>query len=77
MGSYELNFKIPLSALYFHIKLNTGSTVAYESEQFPGLIYHYHYLLPNKEGDDENSKNPNIIFLIFHSGKIVFSHAKK
>ena len=75
VGSYDMNFEIPLSALYFHIKLNTGSTVAYEPEQFPGLIYHY--LLPNKEDDDENSKNPNIVFLIFHSGKIVIAGAKK
>ena len=75
VGSYDLKFKILLSALYFHIKSNTGSTVAYEPEVFPGLIYHY--LLPNKDGDDENSKNPNIVFLIFHSGKIVIAGAKK
>ena len=47
-------------------------TVFYETELFPGLIYHY--LDKNIENGESKA---NIVFLIFNSGKMVITGAKK
>ena len=79
VGSCNLNFRLPLSRLGNHIMKYMNSTsvkhVAYLPDLFPGLIYHY--LTPRNSGDGENGNSPNIVFLIFNSGKIVITGAKK
>lgn len=70
VGSCDVNFKINLRKLYnYMIKYN--GKVTYETELFPGLIYHY--LDKNEKNGD---KKANIVFLIFKSGKMVISGAK-
>ena len=42
---------------------------------FPGLIYYY--ISPNTNTDNKDEKKPNIVFLMFSSGNIVITGAKK
>ena len=71
VGSCDVHFKIDLRNLYNYMVIY-DRTVYYETELFPGLIYHYL---------DKNIKNgepkANIVFLIFKSGKMVITGAKK
>ena len=66
VGSADSKFKISLMKLYIHLikKINSKgkSFVAYEPEQFPGLIY--------------RMIEPNIVLLIFVSGKLVLTGGK-
>lgn len=71
VGSCNVKFKIPLIQLSNYIVSKGGkSRVYFEPEIFPGLIYRY-----IGEKDQENS--PNIVFLIFNSGKMVIAGAKE
>lgn len=71
-GTCNVNFKIPLLKLYILIKKELkNSKFAFEPDNFPGLIYHY---LEDKNMHEEKS---NIVFLIFASGKVVITGAKK
>ena len=66
VGSVDSKFKIALFKLYIylikHINCNDKSFVSYEPEHFPGLIY--------------RMIEPNIVILIFYSGKLVLTGAK-
>ena len=66
VGSADATFKISLMKLYIHLIKKTNykgkSFVAYEPEQFPGLIY--------------RMMEPNIVLLIFVSGKLVLTGGK-
>ena len=66
VGSADATFKISLMKLYIHLIKKTNykgkSFVAYEPEQFPGLIY--------------RMIEPNIVLLIFVSGKLVLTGGK-
>ena len=66
VGSADSKFKISLMQLYIHLIKKTNSKgksfVAYEPEQFPGLIY--------------RMIEPNIVLLIFVSGKLVLTGGK-
>ena len=74
VGSSNVNFKIPLMKLYIHMK-KYNCKVIYEPECFPGLIYRY---LDEEEKNEENKDQKlNIVFLIFASGKMVITGAKK
>lgn len=70
VGSCDVKFNIQLRELHNYM-IFYNAKVAYETELFPGLIYHY---LGNKE--EKGEKKANIVFLIFKSGKIVISGAK-
>jgi transcription initiation factor TFIID TATA-box-binding protein len=67
VGSADIKAQISLTRLYIHLMKKTlykgKSCVAYEPEQFPGLIY--------------RMIDPNIVILIFASGKIVLTGGKK
>ena len=67
VGSADIKAQISLTRLYIHLMKKTlykgKSCVAYEPEQFPGLIY--------------RMIEPNIVILIFASGKIVLTGGKK
>ena len=67
VGSADIKDQISLTRLYMHLIKKTlykgKSCVAYEPEQFPGLIY--------------RMIDPNIVILIFSSGKIVLTGGKK
>ena len=67
VGSVDAKFKISLIKLYIHLIKNNNykgkSFVAYEPEQFPGLIY--------------RMIEPNIVLLIFVSGKLVLTGGKE
>lgn len=74
VGSCNVGFTIPLMKLYYHMK-KYKCRVTYEPEIFPGLIYRY---LGKEDKNDENGEqNLNIVFLIFASGKMVITGAKK
>ena len=66
VGSVDTKFKISLINLYIHLIKNIKSKgkcfVAYEPEQFPGLIY--------------RMIEPSIVLLIFVSGKLVLTGGK-
>jgi transcription initiation factor TFIID TATA-box-binding protein len=66
VGSVDIKFQISLMKLYMHLIKNSywrgKNYVAYEPEQFPGLIY--------------RMIEPNIVLLIFVSGKIVLTGGK-
>ena len=66
VGSADVKFQIFLTKLYIHLLKNSSfknkTIVAYEPEQFPGLIY--------------RMIEPNIVLLIFVSGKIVLTGGK-
>ena len=66
VGSADVKFQISLMKLYCYLLKNTSiknkTLVAYEPEQFPGLIY--------------RMIEPNIVVLIFVSGKIVLTGGK-
>ncbi len=66
VGSCDIKFQIALMKLYFHIIKKSSprirQIIAYEPEQFPGLIY--------------RMIDPNILLLIFASGKIVIAGGK-
>ena len=66
VGSADVKFQISLMKLYCYLLKNTSiknkTLVAYEPEQFPGLIY--------------SMIEPNIVVLIFVSGKIVLTGGK-
>ncbi len=66
VGSADVKFQISLMKLYMYLLKNTSSKgqkyVAYEPEQFPGLIY--------------RMAEPRIVLLIFVSGKIVLTGGK-
>ena len=66
VGSADVKFPISLMKLYMHLLKNNKSKnmnlVAYEPEQFPGLIY--------------KMIEPNIVLLIFNSGKLVLTGGK-
>lgn len=72
VSSCRLDFEIPLVRLYIHMKKYLpNSTVNYEPELFPGLIYRY----MNKKKENDN-QSLNIVYLIFKSGNIVIAGAK-
>jgi transcription initiation factor TFIID TATA-box-binding protein len=71
VGSCDVHFKIDLRNLYNYMVIY-DRTVYYETELFPGLIYHY--LDKNIENGEPKA---NIVFLIFKSGKMVITGAKK
>ena len=75
VGSCDVKFQINLIRLNNNInRFVKSSRVAFEPEIFPGLIY---WLIPDKSLNNENNeKPPNIVFLIFASGKIVISGGK-
>jgi transcription initiation factor TFIID TATA-box-binding protein len=75
VGSCDVRFQINLFILSNNIKrFVKSSRVTFEPEIFPGLIY---WLIPDKSPNNENNeKPPNIVFLVFASGKIVISGAK-
>ena len=75
VGSCDAKFQINLIRLNNNInRFVKSSRVAFEPEIFPGLIY---WLIPDKSLNNENNeKPPNIVFLIFASGKIVISGGK-
>lgn len=66
VGSCDVKFQISLTKLYFHIikksSHNIRQVIVYEPEQFPGLIY--------------RMIDPNILLLIFTSGKIILAGGK-
>ena len=66
VGSADAKFPISLMKLYIYLIKNNHSKgkrlVAYEPEQFPGLIY--------------RMIDPNIVLLIFVSGKVVLTGGK-
>ena len=66
VGSVDAKFKISLIKLYIYLIKNNNykgkSFVVYEPEQFPGLIY--------------RMIEPNIVLLIFVSGKLVLTGGK-
>jgi len=67
VGSCDVKFQIALMKLYIHIIKKSSSSrirqiIIYEPEQFPGLIY--------------RMIDPNILLLIFSSGKIVITGGK-
>ena len=67
VGSADTKSQLSLTKLYIHlmkkIMYKGRSCVAYEPEQFPGLIY--------------RMIEPNIVILIFSSGKLVITGGKK
>ena len=67
VGSADVKHQLSLINLYMHLIKRTlykgKNCVAYEPEQFPGLIY--------------RMIEPNIVLLIFSSGKIVLTGGKK
>ena len=75
VASCDVKFKIPLFRLNFHmLKYLNEKCVSYEPELFPGLIYHCF----NKRKENENNEEKsNIVYLVFSSGKIVITGAKK
>lgn len=73
VGSCSLNFKIPLGCLYVEMR-RRFLRVYYEPEVFPGLIYYY---MNSNNNDEQNDERANIVFLIFNSGNIVITGAKK
>ena len=75
VGSCDVGFQINLIQLDIFIKTFVkSSSVAYEPELFPGLIYRY---IPDKSPNNEkNEKTPNIVFLIFNSGKMIITGGK-
>ena len=75
VSSCDVKFKIPLLKLYLHILKYLGKKyVFFESEIFPGLIYH---CVDNYKKNEDNTEKSNIVFLVFTSGKIVIAGAKK
>ena len=66
VGSVDIKFQLSLMRLYMHLIKNSyckgKNYVVYEPEQFPGLIY--------------RMIEPNIVLLIFVSGKIVLTGGK-
>ena len=66
VGSVDIKFQLSLMSLYIHLIKNSycrgKNYVVYEPEQFPGLIY--------------RMIEPNIVLLIFVSGKIVLTGGK-
>ena len=66
VGSADVKFQISLMKLYMHLlknnKCKNMNLVAYEPEQFPGLIY--------------RMIEPKIVLLIFNSGKLVLTGGK-
>jgi transcription initiation factor TFIID TATA-box-binding protein len=77
VGTFKLKYKLPLQKILNHInKVEKKPNIAhYEPQIFPGLIYHY--TLQNINTDDEGEKIPNIVFLMYSSGNIVITGAKK
>lgn len=74
-SSCDVKFRIPLLKLYFHIlKKLDKKCVKFESEIFPGLIYH---CVDNYKKSEDNKEKSNIVFLVFSSGKIIITGAKK
>lgn len=75
VGSCDVRFQISLTKLNINInKYVSSSRVAFEPEVFPGLIYR---LIPDKSQNKENNgESPNIVLLIFASGKVVISGGK-
>ena len=75
VSSCDVRFQINLYRLFNNIQKKKSSRVNYEPEIFPGLIYR---LTPNKSQNNENNEDlPNIAILIFSSGKLVITGAKK
>ena len=75
VSSCEVKFKIPLLKLYFHIlKYLDKKRVTFESEFFPGLIYHCD---DNYKKSEDNIQKSNMVFLVFASGKMIITGAKK
>ena len=73
LSSCDVKFKIPLYELNVHILKYLGKKrVNFEPDIFPGLIYH---CFDNKNKD--NVEQSDIVFLVFKSGKIVITGAKK
>ena len=76
VGTFKLKYKLPLQKILNHInKKMKMPRIFYEPQIFPGLIYHY--TLQNINTDDEGEKIPNIVFLMYSSGSIVITGAKK
>ena len=71
VGSCDVHFKINLRELYNYM-VYYNCNVFYETELFAGLIYHY--LDKNKENGEPKV---NIVFIIFNSGKMIITGAKK
>ena len=67
VGSADVRFKISIMKLYMHFVKNINnqrkSFVAYEPEQFPGLIY--------------RMVEPKLVIIIFSSGKLVLTGGKE
>ena len=75
VSTCDVRFQINLHRLVNNILKKKSSRVNYEPEIFPGLIYR---LIPNKSQNNENNEElPNIAILIFSSGKLVITGAKK
>lgn len=62
-GSFKLKYKLSLNSLSLHLMKNVKSKIFYEPELSHVLIYHY-------------DRNPNIVYIIFESGRIVIIGAK-
>ena len=64
VASVILGGKVDLESIYeTGGKISLGGKMMYEPEQFPGLIY--------------RMENPKVVILIFSSGKLVCTGAKK
>lgn len=76
VGTFKLKYKLPLQKILNYInKKMKKPNINYEPQIFPGIIYHY--TLQNINTDDEGEKIPNIVFLMYSSGNIVITGAKK
>jgi transcription initiation factor TFIID TATA-box-binding protein len=76
VGSCKFKYNLPLQVIKNHIiEKMKKPKIFYEPEIFPGLIYYY--ISSNTNTDDKDEKKPNIVFLMFSSGNIVITGAKK
>ena len=76
VGAFKLKYELPLAKLMnYMVKKMKNPKIYYEPEIFPGLIYHS--ISPNTKTDDEGEKMPNIAFIIYKTGSIVITGAKK
>ena len=74
VGSCDMKFQLNLSKLYNKINEKELLRASFEPEAFHGLIYR---LNPNRLKDNENKeKLPNIVFIIYSSGKLIITGGK-
>lgn len=69
VANHDIKFPVKLEELY---NSQHKAYCRYDPELFAGLIYNMYIENPN-----QNAKNRKVVLLIFVSGKIVFTGAKK